>query len=76
MRRMIRVLSLLVLFSLPLAATMPAAAQSVARTFTGLNPLLDQAAGDPAMRPLKTVIVARGGRVLAERGFHGHSPSE
>ncbi|MEF3132795.1 serine hydrolase [Rhizobium sp. 268] len=73
---MIRVLSLLVLFSLPLAATMPAAAQSTARTFTGLNPLLDRAAGDPAMRPLKTVIVARGGRLLAERGFHGHSPSE
>ncbi|NYJ12726.1 CubicO group peptidase (beta-lactamase class C family) [Rhizobium leguminosarum] len=75
MRCMIRVLALLVLFSLPLAATMPAAAQSTARTFTGLDPLLDQAADDPALWPLKVVIVARGGRVLAERGFHGHSPS-
>lgn len=28
------------------------------------------------MRPLKTVIVARDGRVLSERGFRGHSPSE
>ncbi len=28
------------------------------------------------MGPLKTVIVARDGRVLSERAFHGHSPSE
>ncbi|MBB2675892.1 UNVERIFIED_ORG: CubicO group peptidase (beta-lactamase class C family) [Rhizobium etli] len=76
MRRMLRVLSFLLLFSLPLATTAPATAQSVARASTGLDPRLDQAADDPAMRPLKVVIVARGGRVLAERGFHGHSPAE
>ncbi|WP_179363866.1 MULTISPECIES: serine hydrolase domain-containing protein [Rhizobium] len=73
---MLRVLSFLLLFSLPLATTAPATAQSVARASTGLDPRLDQAADDLAMRPLKVVIVARGGRVLAERGFHGHSPAE
>ncbi|MBP2489243.1 CubicO group peptidase (beta-lactamase class C family) [Rhizobium leguminosarum] len=76
MRRMIRLLSLLLLFCLPLAATGPAAAQSTASGVSGLGPRLDHAASDPAMRPLKTVIVARDGRVLGERGFHGHSPSE
>ncbi|MBA9033394.1 CubicO group peptidase (beta-lactamase class C family) [Rhizobium leguminosarum] len=76
MRRMIRLLSLLLLFCLPLAATRPAAAQSTASGVSGLGPRLDHAASDPAMRPLKTVIVARDGRVLGERGFHGHSPSE
>jgi len=73
---MIRLLSLLLLFCLPLAATRPAAAQSTASRVSGLGPRLDHAASDPAMRPLKTVIVARDGRVLGERGFHGHSPSE
>ncbi|MGR9318443.1 serine hydrolase domain-containing protein [Rhizobium leguminosarum] len=73
---MIRLLSLLLLFCLPLAATGPAAAQSTASGVSGLGPRLDHAASDPAMRPLKTVIVARDGRVLGERGFHGHSPSE
>ncbi|MBX5105784.1 serine hydrolase [Rhizobium lentis] len=73
---MIRVLSLLLFFSLLLAASAPAVAQSTARAVTGLGPRLDLAASDPAMRALKTVIVARGGRVLSERGFHGHSPSE
>lgn len=76
LRRMIRLLSLLLLFCLPLAATGPAAAQSTASGVSGLGPRLDHAASDPAMRPLKTVIVARDGRVLGERGFHGHSPSE
>ncbi|MBB4332183.1 CubicO group peptidase (beta-lactamase class C family) [Rhizobium leguminosarum] len=76
MRRMIRLLSLLLLFCLPLAATGPAAAQSTASGVSGLGPRLDHAASEPAMRPLKTVIVARDGRVLGERGFHGHSPSE
>ncbi|WP_165449092.1 serine hydrolase domain-containing protein [Rhizobium leguminosarum] len=73
---MIRLLSLLLFFCLPLAATGPAAAQSTASAVGGLGPRLDRAASDPAMRPLKTVIVARDGRVLGERGFHGHSPSE
>jgi CubicO group peptidase (beta-lactamase class C family) len=73
---MIRLLSLLLLFCLPLAATGPAAAQSTASGVSGLGPRLDHAASEPAMRPLKTVIVARDGRVLGERGFHGHSPSE
>ncbi|MHC2482829.1 CubicO group peptidase (beta-lactamase class C family) [Rhizobium leguminosarum] len=76
MRRMIRLLSLLLLFCLPLAAMGPAAAQSTASGVSGLGPRLDHAASEPAMRPLKTVIVARDGRVLGERGFHGHSPSE
>ncbi|WP_183841718.1 serine hydrolase domain-containing protein [Rhizobium etli] len=71
---MVRALSLLFFFFLSLAAA--AAAQSTARAVTGLGPRLDRAASDPAMRPLKTVIVARGGRVLAERGFRGHSPAE
>lgn len=74
--RMVRALSLLFFFFLSLAAAAPAAAQSTARAVTGLGPRLDRAASDPAMRPLKTVIVARGGRVLAERGFRGHSPAE
>ncbi|WP_028742329.1 serine hydrolase domain-containing protein [Rhizobium leguminosarum] len=73
---MIRLLSLLLFFCLPLAATGPAAAQSTASAVGGLGPRLDRAASDPAMRPLKTVIVAHDGRVLSERGFHGHSPSE
>jgi CubicO group peptidase (beta-lactamase class C family) len=73
---MVRALSLLFFFFLSLAAAAPAAAQSTARAVTGLGPRLDRAASDPAMRPLKTVIVARGGRVLAERGFRGHSPAE
>jgi len=73
---MIRLLSLLLLFCLPLAAMGPAAAQSTASGVSGLGPRLDHAASEPAMRPLKTVIVARDGRVLGERGFHGHSPSE
>ncbi|MGO4135356.1 serine hydrolase domain-containing protein [Rhizobium brockwellii] len=73
---MIRILSLLLLLCLPLAATGPAAAQSTASAVGGLGPRLDRAASDPAMRPLKTVIVARDGRVLSERGFRGHSPSE
>ncbi|MGO8504566.1 serine hydrolase domain-containing protein [Rhizobium leguminosarum] len=73
---MIRLLSLLLFFCLPLAATGPAAAQSTASGVGGLGPRLDRAASDPAMRPLKTVIVARDGRVLSERGFRGHSPSE
>jgi CubicO group peptidase (beta-lactamase class C family) len=76
LRRMIRLLSLLLLFCLPLAATGPAAAQSTASGVGGLGQRLDRAASDPAMRPLKTVIVARDGRVLSERGFRGHSPSE
>ncbi|NZD53794.1 serine hydrolase domain-containing protein [Rhizobium leguminosarum] len=73
---MIRILPLLLLLCLPLAATGPAAAQSTASAVGGLGPRLDRAASDPAMRPLKTVIVARDGRVLSERGFRGHSPSE
>ncbi|TAX37416.1 serine hydrolase domain-containing protein [Rhizobium leguminosarum] len=73
---MIRILPLLLLLCLPLAATGPATAQSTASAVGGLGPRLDRAASDPAMRPLKTVIVARDGRVLSERGFRGHSPSE
>ncbi|WP_064683183.1 serine hydrolase domain-containing protein [Rhizobium bangladeshense] len=73
---MVRALLLLFFFFLSLAAAAPAAAQSTARAVTGLGPRLDRAASDPAMRPLKTVIVSRGGRVLAERGFRGHSPAE
>ncbi|MGO7532015.1 serine hydrolase domain-containing protein [Rhizobium leguminosarum] len=73
---MIRILSLLLLLCLPLDATGPAAAQSTASAVGGLGPRLDRVASDPAMRPLKTVIVARDGRVLSERGFRGHSPSE
>jgi len=72
---MIRVLSFLLFFCLPLAAT-GAAAQSTAPAVPGLGPRLDLVASDPAMRPLKTVIVARDRRVLAERGFRGHTPSE
>ncbi|MBB3300481.1 CubicO group peptidase (beta-lactamase class C family) [Rhizobium sp. BK226] len=76
MRQMIRLLSLLLLFCMPLAAAESAVAQSTASTAGGLGPRLDRVATDPAMRPLKTVIVARDGRVLTERGFHGHSPAE
>ncbi|PDT16880.1 6-aminohexanoate hydrolase [Rhizobium sp. J15] len=72
---MIRIFRLLLFFSLSLAATGPASAQSTASA-AGLGLRLDRAASDPAMRPLKTVIVARDGRVLTERGFRGHSPAE
>lgn len=75
MRRMIRIFSLLLFFCLPFAATGLAFAQSTASA-AGLGPRLDQAAADPALRPLKTVVVARDGRVLTEGGFRGHSPSE
>lgn len=55
-------LSFALLLALPRAA-FGAAAASVA-------PALDRAA---ALRPLKTVIVAHRGAILAERGFRGHS---
>ncbi|ARO31801.1 beta-lactamase/transpeptidase-like protein [Rhizobium sp. NXC14] len=60
---------------LPFGATGLASVQTTASD-AGLGPRLDQAASDPALRPLKTVVVARDGRVLIERGFRGHSPSE
>ncbi|SCB59555.1 CubicO group peptidase, beta-lactamase class C family [Rhizobium aethiopicum] len=72
---MIRIFLLLLFFCLSLVATGPASPQSTASA-AGLGPRLDRAASDPALRPLKTVIVARDGRVLSERGFRGHSPAE
>ncbi|XQR91299.1 serine hydrolase [Stutzerimonas urumqiensis] len=40
---------------------------------TDLNILLDQA---EQLRPLQTVIVAQGGRIIAERGYRGHATTE
>lgn len=40
---------------------------------TDLNTLLDQA---EQLRPLQTVIVAQGGRIIVERGYRGHATTE
>jgi CubicO group peptidase (beta-lactamase class C family) len=69
---------LLSLLFLSLAVPGAATAQgtpSVARP-AGLAQILDRPAGDAGMRALKTVIVARDGKVVAERGYRGHTPAE
>ncbi len=48
--------------------TLPAAAQVVAPVST----LLEELASRQELEPLKTVIVARDGKVLAERGYRGN----
>ncbi len=66
---MIRRLSFLILF---LSLAFSAAAQQ-AQVPDALKARLDKADG---LRSLKTVIVARNGAVIAERGYHGHSVTE
>ncbi len=56
-----------VFLALAVALVTPAAAQ----TPGALAPILDRAGELPALR---TVVVARDGEVLAERGYRGHSP--
>lgn len=63
-----RVLSLLLVSLLVCAATVaPASAQT---TDAALGAVLDDA---DSMAPLRTVLVARDGALLAERGYHGAS---
>ncbi|WP_337243747.1 serine hydrolase [Luteimonas sp. gir] len=62
-----RLPSMLLLVCLLLVSPLLAAAQDAR-----LAAVLDEAA---ALAPLRTVIVARNGTVLAERGYHGASPA-
>ncbi len=62
------VLGLLLLF-LPVAALAHQQAVSV-------SAFLDSLARRDELRPLKTIVVARDGQVVAEQGYRGHSPSE
>jgi CubicO group peptidase (beta-lactamase class C family) len=41
-----------------------------------VSDLLDGLGSRDEMKPLKTVVVARDGRVVAEHGYRGHTPSE
>jgi len=41
-----------------------------------VSDLLDSLGSRDEMKPLKTVVVARDGRVVAEHGYRGHTPSE
>lgn len=56
---------LVVVIALPAPGAAPAA-----ETPPRLEPILDAAAALPA---LQTVVIARGGRIVAERGYRGHS---
>ncbi|HEV7310060.1 serine hydrolase [Ensifer sp.] len=55
-------------FFVVLISVLPAAAQSPAP----VSVLLDALAQRPDLEPLKTVIVARDGKILAERGYRGN----
>lgn len=68
--RMIKRLALcLSLLLLPAAALAQQRESSVAT-------LLDSLESRDELKPLKTVVVARDGRVVAEHGYGGHTPSE
>ncbi|WP_420832203.1 serine hydrolase domain-containing protein [Rhizobium cauense] len=41
-----------------------------------MTPLLQGLSSREVLQPLKTVIVARDGRIIAERGYRGHTPTE
>ncbi|MDR6667520.1 serine hydrolase [Rhizobium sp. 1399] len=43
---------------------------------SSLSTLLDSLGEREELKPLKSVVVARDGRVVAEHGYRGHSPSE
>ncbi|WP_454853903.1 serine hydrolase domain-containing protein [Rhizobium binxianense] len=75
---MIRLAVLVSLLAFSLVPPGVAAGQSTASVAGAgsLAQLLDRPAGDAGMRPLKTVIVARDGSVVAERGYRGHTPAE
>ncbi|OQP86243.1 6-aminohexanoate hydrolase [Rhizobium rhizosphaerae] len=61
--------------ALPTAAVSASASQAQAAfpMEQRLTPILDRAKALPA---LKTIIVARDGETVAERGYHGHGPGE
>lgn len=65
-------LTLLILATAPAAAT-SSAGVAPAPAVDPLAAVLEEAA---ALAPLRTVIVARDGAVLAERGYHGGSPTQ
>ncbi len=56
-----------------LLAPVSAVAQQQGST---VSTLLDSVGSRDEMKPLKTVVVARDGRVVAERGYRGHTPLE
>ncbi|QWW67279.1 serine hydrolase [Rhizobium sp. WYJ-E13] len=64
-----RLAFLLLLLLVPIAAAAQQAAGSV-------PVLLDSLGSRDELKPLKTVVVARDGRVVAEHGYRGHKPSE
>lgn len=43
---------------------------------SSVSTLLDSLGGREELKPLKSVVVARDGRVVAEHGYRGHTPSE
>ena len=63
----------LALFLLLLLVPIAAAAQQEAGS---VSALLDSLGSRDELKPLKTVIVARDGRLVAEHGYRGHTPSE
>jgi CubicO group peptidase (beta-lactamase class C family) len=66
---MIKRLALCLLLLAPIAALAQQQGSSV-------STLLDSLGGRDELKPLKSVVVARDGRVVAEHGYRGHSPSE
>ncbi|MGM4911929.1 serine hydrolase domain-containing protein [Rhizobium sp. 768_B6_N1_8] len=66
---MIKRLALCLLLLAPIAALAQQQGSSV-------STLLDSLGSRDELKPLKTVIVARNGRAVAEHGYRGHTPSE
>lgn len=62
------------ILALPLLAGFATAARATENEILAerVAPLLDRAEG---LEPLKAVVIARNGRVVAERGYRGNSPS-
>lgn len=67
MKLVIAVLSLLIL-------SLPALAQQSGPV--DLAPLLDNLASRDDLKPLKTVLAAQNGKIIAEQGYRGHTASE
>jgi CubicO group peptidase (beta-lactamase class C family) len=58
-----------------LVFSFPALAQQTPQP-AGLAPLLDNLANRDDLKPLKTVLAARDGKIIAEHGYRGHTASE
>lgn len=68
MKLAVTVLSLLIF-------SFPALAQEPARP-VDLAPLLENLGNRDDLKPLKTVLAAQGGKIIAEHGYRGHTASE